>query len=102
LSRKAVVNVSLMTKRLKRRCGSGWNKSQKDFYAAGFDTLVKRWDKSFNVGWGYVEKQMFFYRPSFEYRMFYVLRPFVTYLLTLSCTCFQPASLHFQLSSIIL
>jgi hypothetical protein len=33
LSRKAVLNwvanVSLMTKRLKRRCGSGWNNSQK-------------------------------------------------------------------------
>jgi hypothetical protein len=28
----------------------------KDLYAAGFDTLVKRRDKSFNVGGGYVEK----------------------------------------------
>jgi hypothetical protein len=27
-----------------------------DFYAAGFDTLVKRWDKCINVGGGYVEK----------------------------------------------
>jgi hypothetical protein len=25
-------------------------------YAAGFDTLVKRWDKCINVGGGYVEK----------------------------------------------
>jgi hypothetical protein len=28
----------------------------KDFYAAGFDALVKRWDKFMNVGGGYVEK----------------------------------------------
>jgi hypothetical protein len=28
----------------------------KDFYAAGFDTLVKRWDKCTDVGGGYVEK----------------------------------------------
>jgi hypothetical protein len=37
LSCKAVhnwaANVSLMTRRLKRRCGSGWDNSQKDFYA---------------------------------------------------------------------
>jgi hypothetical protein len=45
LSRKAVhnwvPNVSLMMKRLKRRCGS-----------AGFDTLLKRWDKFINIGGG--------------------------------------------------
>jgi hypothetical protein len=28
----------------------------KHFYAAGFDTLVKRLDKCINVGGGYVEK----------------------------------------------
>jgi hypothetical protein len=28
----------------------------KDFYAAGFDALVKRRDKCINVGGGYVEK----------------------------------------------
>jgi hypothetical protein len=33
-----------------------WLRQQsKDFYAAGFDTLVKRWDKCISVG-GYVEK----------------------------------------------
>jgi hypothetical protein len=57
LSRKAihswVANVLLMTKKLKRK----WLRRQsKDFYAAGFDTLVKRWDKCINVGGGYVEK----------------------------------------------
>jgi hypothetical protein len=32
----------------------------KNFYAAGFDALVKRWDKCINVGGGYAEKYMFF------------------------------------------
>jgi hypothetical protein len=34
-----------------------WLRQQsKDFYAAGFDALVKRWGKCINVGGGYVEK----------------------------------------------
>jgi hypothetical protein len=34
-----------------------WLRQQsKDFYAAGFDTLVKQWDKCIDVGGGYVEK----------------------------------------------
>jgi hypothetical protein len=34
-----------------------WLRQQsKDFYAAGFDALVKRWGKHINVGGGYVEK----------------------------------------------
>jgi hypothetical protein len=34
-----------------------WLKQKsKDFYAAGFDALVKRWDKCISVGGGYVEK----------------------------------------------
>jgi hypothetical protein len=33
-----------------------WLRQQtKDFYAAGFDSLVKRWDKCIRVGGGYVE-----------------------------------------------
>jgi hypothetical protein len=51
-----MANVSLMTERLKRRCGSGSDNRQNDFYAASFDALVKRWDKRINVGGGYVEK----------------------------------------------
>jgi hypothetical protein len=43
-----VANVSLMTKRLKRK--------SKAFYAADFDALVKRWDKCIDVPGGYVEK----------------------------------------------
>jgi hypothetical protein len=53
----------------------------KDFYAAGVDALVKRWDKCISVGGGYVEKCFFFAR--IEYHMFYVLYPFVSSLLTL-------------------
>jgi hypothetical protein len=34
-----------------------WLRQQaKDFNAAGFDALVKRWEKCINVGGGYVEK----------------------------------------------
>jgi hypothetical protein len=34
-----------------------WLRQQsRDFYDAGFDALVKRWDKCTNVGGGYVEK----------------------------------------------
>jgi hypothetical protein len=34
-----------------------WLREQsKDFYAAGFDAGVKRWDKFINVGGGYIEK----------------------------------------------
>jgi hypothetical protein len=34
-----------------------WLRQQsEDFCAAGFDALVKRWDKCINVGEGYVEK----------------------------------------------
>jgi hypothetical protein len=35
---------------------------EKDFYAAVFDALVKRWDKCVNVGGRYVEKYMFFFQ----------------------------------------
>jgi hypothetical protein len=34
-----------------------WLRQQsKDFYAAGLDALIKRWDKFIYVGGGYVEK----------------------------------------------
>jgi hypothetical protein len=34
-----------------------WLRQQsKDFYAAGFDALAKRWDKCINVGGRFVEK----------------------------------------------
>jgi hypothetical protein len=38
-----------------------WLRQQsKDFYAAGFDALVKRGDKCINVGGGYVEEEIYF------------------------------------------
>jgi histone-lysine N-methyltransferase SETMAR len=50
LKNNLVANVTLMMK-LK------WLRQQsKDFYATGFDILVKRWDKCIDVGGGYVEK----------------------------------------------
>jgi hypothetical protein len=34
-----------------------WLRQQsKNFYTAGFDTLVKQWNKCIDVGGGYVEK----------------------------------------------
>jgi hypothetical protein len=42
-----------------------WMRQQsKDFYAAGFDALVKRWGKCINVSEGYVEKCFFQVRIS--------------------------------------
>jgi hypothetical protein len=65
-----------MTKRL--RWAQKWLRQQsKDFYDAGFEALVNWWDKCINVGGEYVVK--FF--SGFEYHMFYMVYPFVTYLL---------------------
>jgi hypothetical protein len=47
-----------------------WLRQQsKDFYAAGFDALLKLWDKCINVGRGYVEKYV-----SPQVRISHVLR----------------------------
>jgi hypothetical protein len=44
-----------------------WLRQQsKDFCAADFEALGKRWDKCINVGGGYVEKGFF---SSFEYHV---------------------------------
>jgi hypothetical protein len=51
-----VPKTSLIRRRFKRRCGSCRDNSQKNFYAAGSQELVKRWDKFINVGGGYVGK----------------------------------------------
>jgi hypothetical protein len=52
---KNVTNVSLMTKSLNGGVKVA-ETTVKNFYAAGFEALVKRWDKCINVGGGYVEK----------------------------------------------
>jgi hypothetical protein len=44
-----VANVSLMTKRLKRKCLR--QQSKKDFYAASFDALVKRMGQVYQCWW---------------------------------------------------
>jgi hypothetical protein len=76
LSRKAVhiwaANVSLMTKRSKLEVRRWLRQQSKKFYAAGFDALVKRWDKCINVGGGYVEKYMFFPGPNITCFTFYI------------------------------
>jgi hypothetical protein len=43
-----------------------WLRQQSKYfysYAAGFDALVKQWDKCINVGGGYVEKTFFSLPP---------------------------------------
>jgi hypothetical protein len=50
-----MANVLLMTEVIMEV--RKWNRQQsKDFYAAGFDAFVKRWDKCINAGGGYVKK----------------------------------------------
>jgi hypothetical protein len=51
-----MAKVSLTTKRLKREMRKWLRQQSKDFYAAGFDVLVKRCDTCISVGGGYVEK----------------------------------------------
>jgi hypothetical protein len=60
LSRKAVhnwvANVSSDDEEFEKEVRKWLREQSKDFCAAGFDALVKRWDKCINVGGGYVEK----------------------------------------------
>jgi hypothetical protein len=50
-----------------------WLRQQsKDFYAAGFDALVKLWNKCINVGGGYVEKYKFFPGSNITRFTFYI------------------------------
>jgi hypothetical protein len=71
-----VANISLMMKRLKRRCGSG----------RGFRRTAKAMGQVYQCWWRICrEIDAFTPPPRFEYHMFYVLYPFVTYVLTLPC-----------------
>jgi hypothetical protein len=75
-----VGNISLMAERLKRRCGSDWNKSQK-LLRCGFRRIDKAMGQVYQFWWSkYREINVF---PRFEYHMFYVLYPFVTFVMTL-------------------
>jgi hypothetical protein len=51
-----LANVSLMAKRLKTEVRKWLRQQSKEFYAAGFDALVKRLHKCISVGGGYVEQ----------------------------------------------
>jgi hypothetical protein len=51
-SLKDVKKSQMMPNQVRKWLGQ----QSKDFYAAGFDALVKRWDECINVGEGYVEK----------------------------------------------
>jgi hypothetical protein len=42
--------------RAKREVRKWLRQQSKDFYAAGVDALVRRWDKYISVGGGYFEK----------------------------------------------
>jgi hypothetical protein len=74
-------HFSLMTKRLKRMCGNGWDNSQKTsmllvsttWHSDGTSVSILVEDMSGNKCF-----------PGFEYHTFYFLYSFVTYLLTSS------------------
>jgi hypothetical protein len=95
LSRKAVHNW--VEKRGNRLAGDEevetevrkWlGRQSKDFYAAGLDALVKRWDKCYQWWWRICREICVLFQV--QYHMFYVLYPFVTYLLTLHRNIWGP------------
>jgi hypothetical protein len=86
LSRKAVhnwaANVSLMMYRLQWRCRSGWD-TVKRLLCCGFRRTGKAMGQVY-LCWWRICREINVFR--FEYHMFYVLYPFVTFLLALPCT----------------
>jgi hypothetical protein len=59
LSREAVPSwwqIFTVNEEVKMEVRKWLSQQSKNFYAAGLDALVKRWDKCINVGGGYVEK----------------------------------------------
>jgi hypothetical protein len=72
LSRKAfhnwVANVSLMTKKLKRRCGSGWDNRHR-LLCCGFRRLVKAMGQVYQCWWR-ICWEITFFLSSFEYHIF--------------------------------
>jgi hypothetical protein len=82
-----VVNVSLMRKGWNGGAEVGWDNSPRDFYVAGFDALVKVWDKCINAGWTVCQKLLFV--SMFWYHMFYVSHPFVIIYWLYLVWCFK-------------
>jgi hypothetical protein len=78
----------LMTKRLKRRCRSGWDNSKKCL-CRGFRRTSKTMGQVYQCWWRICRDIIV--SPTFEYHMIYVSYLFMTYLLTLphitSCLC---------------
>jgi hypothetical protein len=75
-----VANVSLITNRLKRSRGSGWDNSQ-SLLCCGFRRTGNATVQVYQCWWRICGEIRTFSR--FEYHKFYVLYPLVTYLLTL-------------------
>jgi hypothetical protein len=71
---------SLMTKRLKRNCGSGWDRVKR-LMCCRFPLTGKAMGQAYQC-WRRICREINIF-SRFEYHMFYVLYPFVTYLLTL-------------------
>jgi hypothetical protein len=71
---------SLTTKRLKRRCRSGWDSSQR-LTCCGFRRTDKQMRQVYQCWWVICGETNVLSR--FEYHILYVLYPFVTYILTL-------------------
>jgi hypothetical protein len=69
LGREILSSTFESHRRCPTRCGSGCQQSE-DFYSAGFDTLVKRWDKRYQCWWRICREICFF---QVQYHMFYIL-----------------------------
>jgi hypothetical protein len=68
-----VANVSLMTKEIETEVRKWLRQQSKDLYAAGFDVLVKRWDKCISMLMEDKSRnKCFFFR--FEYHMFFMFK----------------------------
>jgi hypothetical protein len=65
------------------------SQQSKVFYAAGFDALVKRWDKCISIGGGYVDKNKCFS----QVRISHVLRFMSIYDLLNDCASYIPSCL---------
>jgi hypothetical protein len=74
-----------MTKRLKRRCGNGWDNSQTTSML-GFRRTGKGLREVYQCWWRSSQEINFLFFPQVLVSAFYVLYPFVTYLLTLPRT----------------
>jgi hypothetical protein len=85
VAHKWVENVSLMTKRLKRKCEVA-KTTVKRLLCCGLRRTGKAMGQVYQCWWRICRKINVF-SPRFEYHTFYALYQFVTYLLTLPRVC---------------